>query len=82
MTDEKRKKANDIYTEMLEIECFLRTLKNNWRILTIIKPQKIDLYTGYGANSDRIRASTRLTERVIKAIEDELAQLKQEYEEL
>lgn len=79
VTDEKLKKASDIKDEINNLEYFLRTFKDCWRKLRI---RKCSLFTNYGIYSDELVANKRLTDRIEKAIEDELKELKQEFEEL
>ena len=84
MTDEKLKKANNLQYEINQLTKFKLTLNKCLKRLIIkkIKTKKLKLYTGFADLYDEITASERLTDRIEKAIDDEIKELKKEFEEL
>ena len=81
MTNEKLKKAEEIQYQINTLTFFQRRMNACWKRLKI-KTKKLKLFTSCADLYDEIEASERLTDRIEKAIEDELNELKKEFEEL
>lgn len=82
MTDEDLKKANEIKKQIREIDCFLATAKRVWTGKLAIKKPRSRLFfiaKGYGAfKSEEFELDTRLKNKVVEVLEEELIELKKE----
>lgn len=81
MTRETLKKANNYIIQIAELNRFVRTCRNCWKIIRLKHP-KFKVITAYGALSDEIEVSEELAKRILITIEDYAHELEMDLEKM
>lgn len=83
MTDKELNKAMEIYYEIKRLNHFVYDCKLCWHILRLHRITKpYELQTSYGAISNHLEVSGELAERILKVIEDYIAEKQAELEQM
>lgn len=82
MTKEQLKKANQINHELERLSYFVKDCRNCWHVMRLRKPKNFRLYTSYGAISNEVEVGEELSERILKTMEEYMAEKQSELENM
>ena len=82
MTEDALKQANELKQEIKTLDWFMDDCKNCWKILRVIRPNKLRLITSYGAIRNEIEVSEELADEILMVMYKHKLKLMLELERL
>lgn len=82
MTEDTLKRANELKKEIKEIDSFTEDCCKCWKMLRVIKPNRIKLKTAYGIIRNEIEVSEALADKILTTMDEYKLELMAELEKL
>ena len=70
MTEESLKRAKELEKEIKELDWFMDDCKKCWKILRVIRPNRVKLKTAYGCISNEIEVSEELATKILMTMRE------------